>query len=237
MLEYSSDASVREAAVDEAGRGALAFDVCAAAIVLPGPPFNEHQTKELSAVRDSKKLTPARMVKIAAFLKEFAVAWAVGTASPLEIDELNILNATHLAMHRALEDIERQFERKKRDTASSPSSLSATAFDKIIVDGDRFKPYASLLTPDWIPHECVPNGDATRLNIAAASILAKTSRDALVLRECSLDAELDRKYGFTKNKAYGTKAHMDGLKQFGACAHHRNSYAPVRNACTGKRGT
>jgi ribonuclease HII len=227
MLEYPADIIETETgdartthvvATDEVGRGALAFDVCAAAVILPRrtPQLLEAHAKELEDVRDSKSMSEKKRDRIATFIKSFAVAWAVGSASPKEIDDVNILNATHLAMHRAIEGVETKLRERGDERIGH-----------IAVDGDRFKHYASLLSPEWIPHRCHPGGDATRLDIAAASIIAKTHRDALVGEACRLDPSLNERYGFAKNKAYGTAQHMDGLKTFGPTDHHRRSYAPV----------
>lgn len=227
-----------EVAVDEAGRGALAFEVCAAAVVLPGVSLVEQGVDSgtytydtrLHLLKDSKKLTPRKREEAAEFVKEFASEWAVGTASPAEIDEHNILNATHLAMHRALDGVARARQAK-----------GLPPYQNILVDGDRFKPYLyphadskepgqGTTDPDapmWTPHTLIPNGDATKMSIAAASILAKTHRDKLVMMACDSDNTLNTMYGFGENKAYGTKKHMDGLLSHGPCVHHRNTFAPV----------
>jgi ribonuclease HII len=225
-----------EAAVDEAGRGCLAFEVCAAAVVLP---FGG-DAPELREIKDSKKLSEKRRERLAAFIKEYAVAYGIGTASPKEIDELNILHATHRAMHRAL------------DAAIIGASVKSVRVNNIVVDGSQFEAYfppthvknynssrdrgkeneeeeeEESEEAAWIPHACVEQGDASRLNIAAASILAKTHRDALVRAHCERDPTLDLKYGFLSNKAYGSARHMKGLVEHGVTEHHRTSYAPVK---------
>lgn len=229
MLEYYPSTE-GEAAVDEAGRGCLAFDVCAAAVVFP--PYEKDDMhnrvppetfKSLSRIKDSKKMSAATRDRLSDFIKSFATAYGIGTCSPAEIDELNILHATHLAMHRALDAVSEKLRIKN-----------------IVIDGTHFQAYFPPKNaeidcdgyndddaPLWLPHACVPQGDATHVNIAAASILAKTHRDKLVESYCSADPSLDQKYAFLSNKAYGTARHLEGLRLHGATNFHRKTYAPV----------
>lgn len=181
-----------EAGVDEAGRGCLAGPVCAAAVILPdgwGDPL----------LNDSKKLTPARRAMLRTLIEREAVAWSVGWASPAEIDGINILNASILAMHRALDGL--------------PVRPGAIA-----VDGNRFKAYHD------IPSQTVVKGDAKLGNIAAASILAKTHRDELMER---LAAEYPG-YGWEVNKGYPTKAHRAGIAALGPTPLHRMTFGGVK---------
>jgi ribonuclease HII len=213
MLEISTGTRI-DAGVDEAGRGPLAFGVCAAAVVMPptyGIDIND--IKYLEMIKDSKKVTPKRRAMLAEFIKRVAVAYGIGTASADEIDQVNILNATYLAMHRALAEVE----------------AKGTRIEHISVDGDRFKPYMSKITMDWVPFTCEVDGDARVLNIAAASILAKTHRDDEIVELMRAEPDIDDKYGFSKNKGYGTATHMTGLQTYGVCRFHRRSYAPVKN--------
>lgn len=216
MLQLPPDDCI-VVAVDEAGRGCLAFEVCAAAVVLPAKlPDDPEELKMLGLINDSKKVTALRREKLASFIKEYAIAYGIGIATPEEIDSINILQATYLAMHRAIKEVVNKMGGR---------------VDKIIVDGDRFKPYLiSDQNSDEIviPHTCCTEGDATHMNIAAASILAKTHRDKLVLQHVSEHPEWKEMYGFDKNKAYGTLKHMDGLKKYGVTGHHRKSFGPVR---------
>ena len=221
-----------EIAVDEAGRGCLAFDVCAAAVIFPRdnngvqnhtplPPPQVLDT--LSEIKDSKKLSETKRQALAAFIKEYALSYGLGTASPAEIDRVNILHATHAAMHRAL------------DETVTKAKARSVPIRNVVVDGDRFEPY---LLPEgircedadafWLPYRCVARGDAELLHVAAASILAKTHRDALVREHCERDALLDVRYGFLSNKAYGSSRHLHGLREYGPTVHHRFSYAPVK---------
>jgi ribonuclease HII len=177
-----------EAGTDEAGRGCLAGPVFAAAVILP-PNF------EAPLLNDSKKLTGKRREALRTVIEENAVCWGVAMVHPVEIDEINILNASILAMHNALEKLE-------------------TLPEHILVDGNRFKPY------EEIPFTTVIKGDATFLSIAAASVLAKTHRDAYM-------KELHRDYpgyGWNTNKGYPTRGHRRAIEAHGVTEHHRMSF-------------
>ena len=177
-----------EAGCDEAGRGCLAGSVYAAAVILP----DDYQNDLLN---DSKQLTEKRRYQLREIIERDAVAWAVGIVTPEEIDKINILNASILAMHRALDQL------KVRPEA-------------IIIDGNRFKPYNN------IPHTTIVKGDGKYLSIAAASILAKTYRDDYMNRL----AEEYPQYDWFSNKGYPTKKHRDAIRQYGITPYHRKSY-------------
>ena len=177
-----------EAGCDEAGRGCLAGSVYAAAVILPEDYQNE-------LLNDSKQLTEKKRYQLREIIERDAVAWAVGIVTPEEIDKVNILNASILAMHRALDQL------KVRPEA-------------IIVDGNRFKPYQNL------PHTTIVKGDGKYLSIAAASILAKTYRDDYMNQL----AEEYPQYDWRSNKGYPTKKHREAIKQFGITPYHRKSY-------------
>ena len=177
-----------EAGCDEAGRGCLAGSVYAAAVILPPDYQNE-------LLNDSKQLTEKRRYELREIIERDAVAWAVGIVTPEEIDKINILNASILAMHRALDQL------KVRPEA-------------IIVDGNRFKPYQKL------PYTTIVKGDGKYLSIAAASILAKTYRDDYMN---GLAKEYPQ-YDWLSNKGYPTKKHREAIRQFGISPYHRKSY-------------
>ena len=177
-----------EAGCDEAGRGCLAGSVYAAAVVLPEGYAN-------ARLNDSKQLSPTRRYRLREEILRDAVAWAVGTVSASEIDEINILNASILAMHRALDGLKVQ-----------------PAF--ILVDGNRFKPYGST------PFATIVKGDAKYLSIAAASILAKTFRDDEMRRL----HEQYPWYGWDHNAGYPTREHRRGIEQHGLTPYHRRSF-------------
>jgi len=187
-------AVLRVAGVDEAGRGPLAGPVYAAAVILPDTGIPEGLT-------DSKKLTASRRDVLAVQIRQHALAWCVASASVEEIDTLNILQATMLAMRRACEGL-------------------AVMPDQILVDGNRVP--KGLLAPA----QAIVKGDATVAAISAASILAKTARDA----DCQRLHELYPRYGFDRHKGYGTAEHLQRLMQFGPSPAHRRSFAPVRDA-------
>ena len=177
-----------EAGCDEAGRGCLAGSVYAAAVILP----EDYQNDLLN---DSKQLTERRRYQLREIIQRDAVAWAVGIVTPEEIDRINILNASILAMHRALDQLQVRPE-------------------AIIVDGNRFKPYQKL------PYTTIVKGDGKYLSIAAASILAKTYRDDYM----NGLAEEYPQYDWISNKGYPTKKHRDAIRQYGITPYHRRSY-------------
>ena len=178
-----------EAGCDEAGRGCLAGPVVAAAVILPEK-FNH---KDLN---DSKQLSERKRNELRPIIESEAISWAVGIVSVKEIDEINILNASFLAMHRAI------------------AQLSSTP-ELLLIDGNRFNAYPG------IHHQCIVQGDAIYRSIAAASVLAKTYRDEIMDQ---LHEEFPH-YLWLKNKGYPTKAHRNAIREYGASAHHRLSFA------------
>jgi ribonuclease HII len=186
------------AGVDEAGRGPLAGPVVAAAVILD-------PRRRIRGVRDSKVLSAEEREALAVKIKRSAIAWAIAWADVDEIDALNILEATYLAMRRALLGLH-------------------TYPAHVMVDGNRCPSFADL--PFKCTYEAIVDGDALRTCIGAASILAKTARDEMMTR---LDA-LYPQYGFASHKGYGTPQHYQALTQYGPCPIHRRSFAPVRLA-------
>ena len=196
LLPYLNSGLI-EAGCDEAGRGCLAGNVVAA-VILPTDYVNP-------LLNDSKKLTAKQRYALREQIEHEALAWAVGVATPEEIDNINILHASFLAMHRALDQL------KLRPEA-------------VIVDGNHFDPYViGKGLPDEgkiLPHTCIVKGDGKYLSIAAASILAKTYRDDYMTEQ----AERFPFYGWEKNKGYPTKTHYQGIEKHGLCALHRKSF-------------
>ena len=188
MLKSHMNPGLIEAGCDEAGRGCLAGSVYAAAVILPEDYVNV-------ALNDSKQLSPKRRYELRAEIERDAVAWAVGVVTPEEIDGINILNASILAMHRALDQL-------------------AVRPEAIIVDGNRFKPYR------FIPYTTVVKGDGKYLSIAAASILAKTYRDDYMDR---LALEYPQ-YDWTCNKGYPTRKHREAIAEYGITPYHRKTF-------------
>ncbi len=187
-LQSFYQTAVPEAGVDEAGRGCLAGPVFAAAVILP-PDFYH------SRLTDSKLLSEKDRDTLRPVIEKEAIAWAVASATAEEIDAVNILQATFLAMHRAVDAL-----------AQKPGLL--------LIDGNRFKPY-------WgIPHQCFVKGDSLFASIAAASILAKTHRDEYMLYL----AEKFSQYNFKQHKGYPTKAHRQAIAAYGFCEEHRKTF-------------
>ena len=177
-----------EAGCDEAGRGCLAGSVYAAAVILPKDYVNDE-------LNDSKQLTEKQRYALREVIEKDALAWAVGVVTPEEIDEINILRASFLAMHRAINQLEVHPEH-------------------LLIDGNRFVPYPG------IPHTTIVKGDGKYLSIAAASILAKTYRDDYMNR---LDEEYPM-YDWKKNKGYPTAKHRAAIKEFGTTPYHRLTF-------------
>jgi ribonuclease HII len=177
-----------EAGCDEAGRGCLAGAVYAAAVILPPGFYNEK-------LNDSKQLTEKQRESLRPLIEREAAAWAVGVVSPEEIDRINILKASFLAMHRAIEQLR-------------------TAPEHLLIDGNRFTPYPG------ISHTTVVKGDGKYMSIAAASILAKTHRDEYMDK---LSAEYPD-YRWHENKGYPTRAHRDAIRERGTTPYHRKSF-------------
>ena len=188
MLKSHYYEDLIEAGCDEAGRGCLAGSVYAAAVILPPDYQNE-------LLNDSKKLTAKKRYALREEIERDAIAWAVGIVTPEEIDKINILNASFLAMHRALDQL-------------------SVRPEAVIVDGNRFKPYQDL------PSTTIVKGDGKYLSIAAASILAKTYRDDYML---SLAEEYPQ-YDWQLNMGYPTKKHRQAIREHGITPYHRKSY-------------
>lgn len=187
LLAYFDEQKI-EAGCDEAGRGCLAGPVVAAAVILP----KDFKHKVLN---DSKQLNEKQRNTLRKEIIKKAVSYGIGVASPGEIDEINILNASYLAMHRAIDQLKHQPE-------------------LLLIDGNRYKPHSNT------PHECIIKGDGKYFSIAAASILAKTYRDEM-MRQLALEF---KGYGWETNVGYPTNAHRKAIKSLGVTSHHRMSF-------------
>ena len=189
MLEfYYNHPEEVQVGIDEAGKGCMIGPVYSAAVIWD-------KNVDASEIKDSKKISRKKRAVIRKYIEENAIDYGVGFASNTEVDEINISNATFLAMHRALGNLK-------------------TSFDRILVDGDRFKPYQCNV------HTCIVGGDNKYVNIAAASILAKEYHDDWI-KEHFGD---DDKYNLMNNKGYGTKVHLEAIRQYGITDYHRLSY-------------
>jgi len=193
MLKKYLDKNLVEAGCDEAGRGCLAGSVFAAAVILP----KKFKNKLLD---DSKKLTDKQRKELRPIIESEAIAYAVAQVTAAEIDKINILNASFLAMHRAIDKLN-----------VTPESL--------LIDGNRFKKYKN------IPHQCIIKGDGKYMSIAAASILAKTYRDDYVDELHKLFPQ----YDWINNKTYGTLKHRAAIEKYGITEHHRKSFTLLPN--------
>lgn len=192
MLKQFLNSGVIEAGLDEAGRGCLAGPVFAAAVILP-PDFCN------TVLNDSKQLSEKQRYALRPIIEASAIAWAVGVADNLEIDRINILNASILAMHRAVDALKVRPE-------------------FLLVDGNRFKPYHD------IPHKTIVKGDATMMSIAAASVLAKTYRDDFM----NAIAEQYPQYDWLSNKGYPTAKHRAAIEKYGTTPYHRMSFTLLK---------
>lgn len=188
MLSPYFSQTLFEAGCDEAGRGCLAGPVVAAAVVL-GKEFKH------DFLDDSKKMSAKQRERAEPYIKTHCKEWAIGLVTPLEIDEVNILNASFLAMHRAIDQIR-------------------CKIDLLLIDGNRFTPYKT------IDHKCIIKGDSKYLSIAAASVLAKNYRDKLMVELHNKHPEYDWK----NNKGYPTKKHREAIIKFGVNENHRKSF-------------
>ena len=191
MLKPFYKKGLIEAGCDEAGRGCLSGPVVAASVILP-PKI------KLKGLNDSKLLSHKKRIELEPIIKEQAIEWAVGIVSPEEIDEINILNASFLAMHRAINQLK-------------------TKIDLLLIDGNRFNKH------DSIEHECIVKGDSKFLSIAAASVLAKNYRDRTMVE---LDERFPD-YDWKNNKGYPTKKHRQAILENGITKYHRKTFQLV----------
>lgn len=188
MLKLNYTKGLIEAGCDEAGRGCLAGPVVASAVILP--PYFQNRV-----LNDSKKLSEKQRNLLRPIIEKEAADWGIGIVSVKEIDEMNILNASFLAMHRAIEQLKQNPE-------------------QLLIDGNRFNPYKN------IPHHCIIKGDSKYLSIAAASILAKTYRDEIMKK---IDLEF-KCYNWKNNKGYPTENHRKAIREKGVSPYHRKSF-------------
>lgn len=210
---YNEDPNIIEIGVDEAGRGPMLGRVYSAAVILPKDNSFKHEL-----MKDSKKFTSKKKILLAAeYIKENSIAWTVNYRDENDIDKYNIKSATHMAMH----DCIRKLEQYKKD-----STL-------LLIDGNDFKPFTFLDNDDMIKqvkNVCVTQGDNKYTCIAAASILAKVARDEYIEELCKDYPKLDEYYNLSKNKGYGTKEHIDGIKKYGITKFHRRTFGLCQNS-------
>ena len=210
---YEKDGLALEVGIDEAGRGPMLGRVYSAAVILPKDDSFEH-----SLMKDSKRFSSDKKIrKVADYIKKRAIAWGVGYAEESLIDTINIRQATFIAMHKAIQEVVAQQKDKLLH---------------LLVDGNDFKPYMYLNSKSefiQLAYTCIEGGDNKYTSIAAASILAKVARDDYIAELCKTDITLNERYGLLKNKGYGTKTHLSGIKEFGITKYHRKSFGPCKD--------
>ena len=207
MLKSHFYEGLIEAGCDEAGRGCLACSVYAAAVILP-PDYHNEQ------LNDSKQLTDRQRKQLRSIIEHDALAWAVGIVTPAEIDKINILRASFLAMHRALDQL------KVRPEALIIDGNRFTPYHPSLADGNDISRTSNQTQEKALPHTCIVKGDGKYLSIAAASILAKTYRDDYMDRL----AEEYPQYDWQHNKGYPTRKHREAIRLHGTTPYHRLSY-------------
>jgi len=214
---FNFESNEIEIGVDEAGRGPMLGRVYTAAVVLPKDDTFNH-----SLMKDSKKFHSVKKIREAAdYIKANALYWHVAYSDERVIEDINIRNATHKAMHESIKGV-----------LSKMKDADMRTHIHLLIDGNDFKPYIALINESLdkelsfkqIPHTCIEGGDNVYTAIAAASILAKVERDLYIEDLCAKEPILDERYGLLKNKGYGTKIHMDGIKKYGITTYHRKTF-------------
>ena len=217
LNKYYNNDDFLEIGVDEAGRGPMLGRVYTGAVILPKTDdFNHGLMKDSKRFSSKKKLNEA-----AEYIKESAIAWCVSYSTEQEIDKINILNATHKAMHGAITGLINNHINRNHNESY-----------KLLIDGNNFKAYTRYNEDTGIiqiPHVCIEGGDNKYTSIAAASILAKYERDKYIEELCETNPYLDEYYQISKNKGYGTQAHRDGILQNGISEFHRKTFGMCKN--------
>ena len=205
-VSYYNDDNIIEIGIDEVGRGPMFGRVYTAAVILPKEGFDHSKMKDSKKFHSKKKIN-----EVSEYIKENAIAWSIQWEDEKVIDKINIRNATHSAMHKAIKEI--------YDKENGKNYV-------LLVDGNDFKPYIVMKENilEQVSHVCIEGGDNKYSSIAAASILAKVARDAYIDEMCVLNPELIEKYDLGNNKGYGTKKHIDGISEHGITEWHRRSF-------------
>ena len=226
LKKYYHELNTLEIGADEVGRGPMLGRVYSGAVILPKDDSFDH-----FKMKDSKKFAsknPKKIREVAEYIKEHAIAWAVEYEDEKVIDEINILQATQSAMHKAIKNVIKQLQ-EKIDSSIGPN------YDNLLllIDGNYFKQLTILNSPKTklvtINYETIEGGDNKYTAIAAASILAKVERDRYIHELCLENPELIERYGIDSNKGYGAKVHMDGIKKYGITKWHRRTFGICKN--------
>jgi ribonuclease HII len=216
---YFKDPNIVEIGVDEVGRGPLFGRVYTAAVILP----KDNTLFDHSKMKDSKKFHSKKKIQeVAEYIKEYAIAWHVSFEDEKTIDEINILQATQTSMHKCINEIIKKME-----------NMEINGQPMLLIDGNYFKLYTHFNKKkqmlEQIQHVCIEGGDNKLTSIAAASILAKVARDEYIEDMCKENPELVEKYSIDSNKGYGSKKHIEGIKEHGITIWHRRSFGICKN--------
>lgn len=209
---YNEDSELLEIGIDEAGRGPLFGRVYTGAVVLP-----KDVDFEFDKMKDSKKFNSVKKInEVAEYIKEKALAWSVTYNDEKVVDNINIRQSVLSSMHNSIKNV-----------------MTTDKEYLLLVDGNDFRPYMMFKDDEYLPvkHICIEGGDNKYCAIAAASILAKTERDKYIEELCEENPELKERYGIDRNKGYGTKTHLDGIKNFGITKWHRKTYGICKDYC------
>ena len=209
---YNEDSELLEIGIDEAGRGPLFGRVYTGAVVLP-----KDVDFEFDKMKDGKKFNSTKKInEVAEYIKEKALAWSVTYNDEKVVDNINIRQSVLSSMHNSIKNV-----------------MTDDNEYLLLVDGNDFRPYMMFKDDEYLPvkHICIEGGDNKYCAIAAASILAKTERDKYIEELCDENPELKERYGIDKNKGYGTKTHLDGIKNFGITKWHRKTYGICKDYC------
>ena len=209
---YNEDSELLEIGIDEAGRGPLFGRVYTGAVILP-----KDVDFEFDKMKDSKKFNSVKKInEVAEYIKEKALAWSVTYNDEKVVDNINIRQSVLSSMHNSIKNV-----------------MTTDNEYLLLVDGNDFRPYMMFKDDEYLPvkHICIEGGDNKYCAIAAASILAKTERDKYIEELCEENPELKERYGIDRNKGYGTKTHLDGIKNFGITKWHRKTYGICKDYC------
>ena len=220
---HINDTNIFEIGVDEAGRGPMFGRVYTAGVILPKDDTFDH-----SKMKDSKKFHSKKKIEEAAeYIKSNALGWYVSYEDEKSIDEINILQATQKSMHTSILEVRKQYTQKMKEEGNENYMFH------LLIDGNYFKPITMLNKKtsklETIPYDTIEGGDNKYSAIAAASILAKVYRDKYIDDLCEENPDLITKYGLDSNKGYGSKKHMDGIKEHGITIWHRRSFGICKN--------
>jgi ribonuclease HII len=228
LKKYYHEFATLEIGADEVGRGPMLGRVYSGAVILPKDDRFDH-----FKMKDSKKFTsknPKKIQEVSEYIKEHAIAWAVEYEDEKVIDEINILQATQSAMHKAIKSVIKQLEQKQSEQVSVGPNYDNLL---LLIDGNYFKQLTILNHGKTklvhINYETIEGGDNKYTAIAAASILAKVERDKYIHELCVENPELVERYGIDSNKGYGAKVHMDGIKKYGITKWHRRTFGICKN--------